>query len=212
MSTATVHVPAGHARAVRLAAGQRVSVVNTLGQQVADTWALSWPDAARHLSPSHTRPATGRVYPRAGDILVDDRRAPMLRLVADTSPGAHDTLLAACDPQRYRDLGHVGEHRSCAANFAEATAAAGIHGVPVPDPVNLFQRVSITPDGGMVLEPSTAAAGDAVVLEAVTDVLLVVSACPMDLLPISGANASPRSIDLHLHDHPDADPHPRGRP
>ena len=33
----------------------------------------------------------------AGDALVTNRRRPILTLVEDTSPGLHDTLIAACD-------------------------------------------------------------------------------------------------------------------
>ena len=39
--------------------------------------------------------------------------------------------------------------------------------------------------------------GSEVVLAALRDVLLVVSACPQDLVPISGADAPPRQVDLY---------------
>ena len=101
-------VPAGAGRAVTVAAGGRAHVVNTLGGQVADFWALALPGATSYLSMSHTRLAIGRISPRPGDVLVDNRRRAMLRVLADTSPGWHDTLIPPCDAQRYADLGHVG--------------------------------------------------------------------------------------------------------
>jgi uncharacterized protein YcgI (DUF1989 family) len=190
-------VAAGTGRAVMVVAGGRAHVVNTLGWQVADFWALALPGAASYLSTSHTRLAIGRISPRPGDVLVDNRRQPLLRVLADTSPGGHDTLIPSCDAQRYADLGHDGEHRSCAANFAAAIAAHGLHEVPVPDPVNLFMSVPVAADGSLRLVPSAAGPGSEVVLEALRDVLLVVSACPQDLVPISGAGAAPRQVDLY---------------
>jgi len=172
-------------------------VVNTLGSQVADLWALALPDAASWLSTSHTRLAIGRISPRPGDVLVDNRRQPLLRVLADTSPGGHDTLIPACDAQRYRDLGAAGEHANCTANFLAAVAPHGLDHIGVPEPLNLFMSVPVTPDGALVIEPSKARQGDEVVLEAVAEVLLVVSACPQDLVPISGTDRVLRQVDIY---------------
>jgi uncharacterized protein YcgI (DUF1989 family) len=190
-------IPAGTGRAVKIASGGRAHVVNTLGRQVADTWAVTLPDAKSYLSMSHSRLAMGRIAPRAGDVLVDNLRRPLLRVVADTSPGRHDTLMPACDAQRYRDLGYPGEHRNCAANFLAALRDHGLADLDVPEPLNLFMEVPVARDGALTLAPSLAAPGDEVVLEALLDLLLVVSACPQDLVPISGVAAPPRQVDLY---------------
>jgi uncharacterized protein len=190
-------VPAGTGRAVRVPAGGHAHVVNTLGGQVADFWALALPGAASYLSTSHTRIAIGRISPRPGDVLVDNRRRALLEVLADSSPGGHDTLIPSCDAQRYADLGFDGEHRNCVANFREAIAAHGLHDVPVPDPVNLFMSVPVAADGSLKLMPSAAGPGSEVVLAALRDVLLVVSACPQDLVPISGEGVPLRQIDLY---------------
>jgi uncharacterized protein len=190
------NVPAGTGRAVVVRGGGRAHVVNTEGSQVADMWALALPDAASRLSTSHTRLAIGRISPRPGDVLVDNRRQPMLRVLADTSPGGHDTLIPSCDAQRYRDLGFEGEHANCTANFLAAVAAHGLTDVSVPEPVNLFMSVPVTADGALAIEPSKARPGDEVVLEALRDVLLVVSACPQDLVRISGTDGALRQVDI----------------
>ncbi|CAA9248206.1 MAG: hypothetical protein AVDCRST_MAG52-1998 [uncultured Blastococcus sp.] len=190
-------VPGGSARAVPVAAGETVRIVNTLGHQVADTWAVAVAEGGAALSMSHSRLATGRISPRVGDVLVDDQRQPMLRLVADTTDGGHDTLIAACDPQRYRALGHQGHHANCFENFLSAVAEHGRAPAVVPDALNLFMAVPVAPDGTLSLQPSRAPAGSEVVFEALQDILLVVSACPQDLVPINGAAAAPRQIDLY---------------
>lgn len=188
-------IPGGTGGFVRVAAGSRVHVMNTLGQQVADTWAVGL-QAGTVLSMSHTRLATGHLVPRIGDVLVDDLRQPMLALVADTSGGAHDTLIAACDPQRYRALGAEEGHANCSDNYRTTVVAAGLEPRSTPDPLNLFMAVPVAADGSLTLEESSAPAGSEVVFEALQDLLLVVSACPQDLVPISGSTGPPRQIDL----------------
>jgi hypothetical protein len=122
----------------------------------------------------------------------------MLRLLQDTSPGVHDTLIAACDPERYRQLGGAADHPSCADNFARALAAQRIQIARVPSPLNLFMNVRWQPDGRLEFRPSPARAGDHVTLAAVIDSIVVLSACPMDLTPINGGRLG--DIDLEVLD------------
>jgi uncharacterized protein YcgI (DUF1989 family) len=178
-------VPARSGRAFALAAGDRLRIVNVHGSQVVDTWALCPPDGAEHLSMEHTRTSLTRLVPRTGDALYSNRRRPLLVLEEDTSPGVHDTLIAACDPERYRQLGHAGPHASCAENFAAAVEAAGLPAVPVPAPLNLFMQIPWTPDGALAFEPAPARPGDHVTLAALDAVVVVLSACPMDINTIN---------------------------
>ena len=194
-------VAGGHGYALEVHRGQRVHIVNTLGQQVVDTWALGLPDGGSRLSMSHTRLAIGRISPRTGDVLLDHQRKPMLHLVEDDSEGSHDTLIPACDAQRYRSLGYKGEHANCADNYRAAVTAYGfVTPTQIPDPLNLFMAVPVTDGGELTLQPSVAPAGSQVVFEAEQDVLLIVSACPQNLVPINGEDCQPKLIDLHTDD------------
>jgi uncharacterized protein len=199
-------IEGGRGGSVVLRAGQRVHIVNTLGYQVVDTWALSL-DGAAALSMSRSRLAMGRLSPRVGDTMVDDRRMAMLTLAEDDSGGVHDTLIAACDPERYRTLGFRGWHASCAENFRRAAADVALGDAAavgrtalgtVPDPLNLFMAVEASPSGALALRSSVAAPGSRVVLQAHQDVVIIVSACPQDLVPISGDEGPPRLVDLYV--------------
>jgi uncharacterized protein YcgI (DUF1989 family) len=53
-------------------------------------------------------------------VMVTNRRRPILKIMEDTAPGIHDTLLAACDRYRYELLGCKEYHRNCTDNFWEA--------------------------------------------------------------------------------------------
>jgi uncharacterized protein len=181
-------LPARHGTAVPLAAGERLQIVNRDGGQVVDWWALAHPrdeGGDEYASMEHTRAALRRLVPRVGDAIYSTRRRPLVTLVEDTSPGVHDTLIAACDPERYRLLGGAPDHRSCAQNFAEAIAEHGRSLPRAPSPLNLFMAIPWSEEGELEFAPSPARAGDSVTFEAAIDVLVVVSACPMDLNPIN---------------------------
>lgn len=197
MGIERITVPARAGRAVRLAAGDRLAVVNTHGTQVVDLWALGLPDVSECLSMVHTRSSLRRLRPHVGDVLVTNRRQPILRLIEDTSPGVHDTVIAACDLERYRQLGVEGYHDNCCDNFRAAIAAAGIERSEVPDPLNLFMNFPWDADGRLDALPTVSAPGDRVTFGAERDVLVVVSACPMDLVPINGA-AGPVDVALEV--------------
>ncbi|MDD9720551.1 urea carboxylase-associated family protein [Sulfitobacter sp. PR48] len=189
-------VPARQGRAIRVKQGQMLKVTNTHGSQVADFWAFSAADPGEHLSMEHMRPNLRKLCPAAGDALVTNRRRAILTLVSDSSEGVHDTLVASCDIHRYHELGHQGYHDNCTDNLRMALAAIGLALPQVPCPFNLWMNTPARPGGEMVWLPPVSRAGDAVMFRAEMDLIAVVSACPMDLLPINGADAVPRSLSV----------------
>lgn len=193
-------IASGQARAFQLAAGQRLRVATIEGGQVVDTWALALPDLDERMSMEHTRARLLTVSPRAGDYLFSDRRRPIVQLVEDTSPGVHDTLIAACDQERYTQLGHEGKHQNCADNFHAALAELGYAAPRVPAPLNVFMNVPVAGDGTLSFEPASAQPGASVTFEAVRDVVVVLSACPQDLVPINGPAMRPTPIGVDTQD------------
>ena len=80
--------------AVRLNTGQVLSVENTLGTQVCDFWAFLAADMKQFLSMSHCRTWLQSITPKVSDLLVTNRRQPLLEIVKDTSPAVHDTIMS----------------------------------------------------------------------------------------------------------------------
>ena len=191
-------VPAGTARALRVAQGRRVRVVNSEGGQVVDTWAFRASDATEHLSMAHSRSATYRIFFRAGDVLVTNRFRPMLRIAEDTSPGRHDTLHAACSAESNRYFGAPEPAPNCEDNLRTALAGRGIRIAAVPCPWNLYEHADVDPEGELHDRPASAAAGDYVELESLMDLILVCSACPSRVGAISGAGRAPRGAEIVL--------------
>jgi uncharacterized protein YcgI (DUF1989 family) len=121
-------IPARHGIATPLKAGQVIKIINTYGNQVVDTFAFTLSPSSEittQLSMQHTRASLNRVIPKVGDGLYNNERKKIFTIVEDTTEGIHDTLIAACDRQRYEELGGGSEHRNCADNLVEGLSAIG---------------------------------------------------------------------------------------
>lgn len=186
-------VPGGYGRRIRVNEGQFVSVVDLEGGQCGDFWAFDASDLDHYLSPPHTWLHIGRIQPRVGDVLVTNRRQPILTIVRD-DVGWHDMLAPACDPQRYAIYYGVTDHRSCAQNLEEAMSDLGWGGRQTPQPFNLFMNTFVRPDGTLEIRDPISKAGDRVVFQAEMDLVVAVSACPMDLNPVGGAGITDLAI------------------
>ena len=169
-----------------MTAGATVEVIDPEGQQVADLFCFRAEDPSEYLSAEHTRVARGRLFPRLGEAFETNRRRPILTYAADTSPGVHDMLCAACGPERYALLGAEGWHASCEENLRAAMSALGYDGIEIPQPVNVFENNPIGPDGELGIEPAASRAGDSVTLRAELDAVVCVTACPQDMTPLCG--------------------------
>jgi uncharacterized protein len=184
----THEVPARQGRAVKVARGQSLQIINTFGTQVVDFWAFDARDAGIYLSMEHTRATLSRLTPRAGDILVDNRREPMLAFEADTSPGVHDTVIAPCDPARYAKLGCAAGHASCADNLHRALGSLGLASPVCPASFNLWMNIPVLPSGDLEWRETVSKPGDSVAFRALIDCIMVMSACPQDIIRINAGH------------------------
>jgi uncharacterized protein YcgI (DUF1989 family) len=192
-----IHIPAREGRAVRVEAGRSVRVVDPEGGQVADTWAFVADDPGEFHSAQHTRAYNSRLFPQAGEHFVTNTRRPILLLQEDATPGIHDMLVAACDPERYQGLGVEGWHASCQENLQTALREVGVEPPRfAPQPINLFMNTPALADATIDWLPAPTKAGDYVQLRAELDLVLVVSACPQDIVQINERNPGPIEIEL----------------
>lgn len=178
-------IPARSGRAVPLKAGQSIKIINTHGHQVVDTWAFNAHDLNEFMSMEHMRAFINRIRPKTGDKLVTNKRRPILTLVEDTSPGIHDTFIAACDIYRFQGLGCTEYHDNCADNLRAGMAGIGLTPPEVPSPLNLWMNIPINGDGSIDWKEPASKAGDYVVLKADMDCVVAMSACPQDIVCIN---------------------------
>jgi uncharacterized protein len=192
-----IHVPAREGRAVRVEAGRSVRVIDPHGGQVADTFAFVADDPGEFHSAQHTRAVNSHLFPPVGGHFVTNARRPILTLEEDSSPGIHDMLIAACDPPRYIPLGVTGWHASCEENLQKAMSEIGVEPPRyAPQPINLFMNTPARASGDIEWLPAETSAGDYVQLRAELDLILVVSACPQDILPINRRDPTPIELEL----------------
>lgn len=197
-SAEQIIIPAGHGHAFELPARATLTVSLIDGPQVVDAWAYCLPDLDEFMSCEHTRSCLEKLCPKEGDAFFSNRRRPLLTILRDTSPGTHDLLLSACDAERYALLGHEGPHRNCADNLRGALADVGLVPPELPSPVNLFENVKIDDQGRLEIRPPVARKGDAITLFAVQDLIVALSACPMDIAPTNGPDKTPKPVSATI--------------
>lgn len=198
MSGDIITIPARRGKAVRLARGRSVKVINTHGRQVVDTWAFNGADVAEFMSMEHSRPSFMKLRPAVGDAFISNLRRPILTLAEDTSGGVHDTLMAACDNARYGLLGCTEYHDNCADNLTAGLAELGLAPPETPSPLNLFMNIPWTEAGQLSWGEPVSQPGDHVVLRAEMDLVVAFSACPQDILPINGRLCEPTEAHIQV--------------
>lgn len=191
-----VTLGAGTGAGFRLRNGQKIRVVNTHGTQVVDTWAFASP--IEYLSLEHCRELIQKLFFETGDQLVTNLYRPILTVTADSSPGRHDTLIAACSRRMYERVGRGSDHANCTGNLAAALAAHGIPSTATPSPWNLFMQAPVREDGRIDYVRPISKPGDYVELRAETDCLLAFSACPDDVYPTNGGDGRPRDVEIAI--------------
>ena len=179
-------IPARRGAAARVRAGQHIRVVSTHGTQVVDTWAFSAADPTEWMSMEASRAWFLKLRAAVGDSFLTNRRRPILTLAEDTSGGAHDTLMAACDRERYGLLGVKGHHDNCRDNLHAALKELGVTVPATPSPLNVFMNIPWTADGRLAWAEPVSAPGSYVRFRAEMDLIVAFSACPQDILPING--------------------------
>ncbi|MGA2973039.1 MAG: urea carboxylase-associated family protein [Candidatus Bathyarchaeia archaeon] len=189
--TGLTEIPARHGKAVRLAKDGKLKLINTHGTQVVDTWAFNADDLHEFMSMEHTRPHIGRIFPKVRDIMYTNKRRPILTFIEDTSPGIHDTVIAACDRYRYKFLNYEGYHDNCTDNLFAGMAELGLTPPEVPQPLNMWMNIPVDKDGNIQWLAPVSKPGDYVLLRAEMDVVMAFSACPQDILPINGVACKP---------------------
>ncbi|KAH9868409.1 hypothetical protein J1614_007481 [Plenodomus biglobosus] len=179
-----------------------------------------------YLSLPHTRASSHKLVPEVTDLLLTNLRNPILTLIEDTSPGAHDTLTAACDANQYLALGvpKPSEHGSCAENLVlalkELNTTAGLKGAKAigadisvniaPTPLHLFMNAPLhfehaDPQGagarGITLhvDEPVGKKRSFVRFRAERDVVVVLSACPMDVGKQNGGRCMAANFMVEQH-------------
>lgn len=161
-----------------LGKGQRLTVIDPRGEQVADLLAFAADDIDEVISSGRTLDYANRIYLTTGDLLYSNRSTPMLEIVHD-DVGRHDFLLTPCSADTFRIIyGDEHPHRGCFGNLAAALAPWGVVPDRIPVAFNCFMNVPVDgATGAFTVEPPLSKAGDTIVFEAKIDLVIGLTAC-----------------------------------
>lgn len=191
-----VEIPARSGRAFPVRQGERVRIIDIDGGQVADVFGVCQDDHDEFASADHTRVHVNRLFPATGEMFVTNKRRPIFLFEEDTSPGVHDMLVAACDSERYHQLGFRRTHPSCSENMRTAFGEVGLELASAPQCIAFFMNILVRRGGVLVWEPALSAPGDSVTLRAQRDCFVAVSACPQDIVPINRGGPSALAVEV----------------
>lgn len=158
--------------------GQRLTVIDPRGGQVADLLAFNRADVREVISSGRTLDYASRIYLTTGDDLYSNRSNVLLRIVED-SVGRHDFLLTPCSKDTFRIIyGDTDPHRGCFGNLAAALAPWGVTEDMIPIAFNCFMNVPVdAATGELKVLPPLSQAGDRIVFEASEDLVIGLTAC-----------------------------------
>jgi uncharacterized protein YcgI (DUF1989 family) len=175
-------IPIRSAHAFILKQGQTLTVIDPLGQQVADLVAFNQHDVSEFLSNGRTLDYESSLRLTTANKLWSNRSRILLEIISD-DVGVHDFLLSPCSSEMFSILyGHSEPHRGCFGNLEAALAPYGITGDRVPIAFNIFMNVLIDAESGRleVVTP-VSVAGSKISFRAHEDLLIGLTACSAPL-------------------------------
>jgi uncharacterized protein len=179
-----------------LASGEVVRFIDLEGRQAVDFLCYNAADTRDRYNAANTMKMGENVFINAGTVLYGEYATRLMRVARSTSPN-HDTIGGCCSLEmnllRYGRRTH-----SCRANFIHELSKFGMGEADIVANINFFMSVPVGQDGHMAIAEGPSRAGDFVDVEALTDVVAVISNCPQKYNPASGYNPSPAQVETYV--------------
>ena len=183
-----------------LAAGEVLRITDLKGNQAVDTLFFNADQPHECYSAMDTMRAQRNLYLTTGSTLLSDQNNPMLEIVADTC-GRHDTIGGACagESNTVRYSLEKKTMHSCRDSWLLAVNEHDELGLTKRDlahNINFFMNVPVTPAGGLTFEDGISEAGKYVELQAIMNVLVLISNCPQLNNPCNAYNPTPVELSI----------------
>jgi urea carboxylase-associated protein 1 len=177
-------------------AGDRVRFVDLEGQQAVDFLCYNAHDTRDRYNPANTMKMAENVFINTGTVLYGEYATQLMKVEASSCPN-HDTIGGCCSVEmnwiRYGKRTH-----SCRANFIHELSKFQMGEADITGNVNFFMSVPVGRDGHMAISDSPSKAGDFVEVEALIDVIAVISNCPQKYNPACGYNPSAVRVETYF--------------
>jgi uncharacterized protein len=191
-----------------VAPGEILRITDLAGLQVVDMAVFKRSNPRDKLSTSYSRtrykPKPGEKFvPRdkllPGDVLLSTICTPLMKITADSAErvGVHDVHHRMCNRELYEYYGHPGR-RGCHEVIADLMQPFGLLPEDIPDTMDLFMNYHHDCGRGhWIIEPGVTKAGDFIEFEAISDCIVALSNCPMDVIaPVNGSSLSPVHVQV----------------
>lgn len=164
-----------------LRAGQKLRIIDPMGEQVSDLIAFACDDQREWLSSGRSIDYANTIYLTTGNILYSNRSRPMLTIESD-DVGRHDFLLTPCSPETFAIIyQHRGHHPSCFENLVNALKRFQIAPDSIATTFNVFMNVELDPAGKLTIGPPRSKAEQSIVLRAEMDLVVGLTACSAEM-------------------------------
>ena len=178
MTDATQRIPPCSGRAVELAKGDELVIIDPLGEQVSDLVAFARPDLREYLSSGRSIDYASRLWLSTGDVLYSNRSRPMFTVLEDTC-GRHDFTLTPCSKDTFAMIyGETEGRPGCEGHLAHALQPYGIDVDRIPIAFNVFMHVAVDAESGAIrVLPPLSRPGDFIRLRAEMSMVAAMTAC-----------------------------------
>jgi hypothetical protein len=193
--SASVLVDPGGSWGARLAKGDIVRFVDLEGQQAVDFLCYNALDTRDRYNAANTMKMAENVFLNTGTVLYGEYATKLMKLVASSCPN-HDTIGGCCSMEM-NWLRYARRTHSCRANFLHELGKFRMGEPDIVANVNFFMSVPVGRDGHMAISDSPSTAGDFVDVEALTDVIAVISNCPQKYNPACGYHPSAVQVETY---------------
>lgn len=181
-------------KAIDILKGQKLTIIDVEGKQVADFFAESKQAQNEFLSTAVTIDCNESLRLNVGSIIYTNLYNPMFRLISD-DVGEHDLLHPCCRKETYDFFYSNGDaHPNCFDNININLREKRVS----ISPINFFMYTKISTDGSISIQNPLSKPGDRVVLIAEMDALLSIAACSVSEGLCNGGKCS--SIKVIVED------------
>lgn len=186
------------AQSYEVKAGEFIQIIDVQGQQCSDLQVFDMAGldqgTERCLDVTTTRTLMAQGYPGPGTRAkyYDQDMRPLIEIVQDHCL-RHDAFGLACTAKYYDDMGYPG-HVNCSENFNRALAPYSVAPRVGWAAMNFFYNTGIDDANQFYLDEPWSRPGDYVLLRALSDMIVVSSACPCDIDAANGWNPT----DIHV--------------
>lgn len=177
--------------------GQVFRIIDLEGNQAVDTLFYNAHDYSDRYSAQDTIQTQRNLYLTAGTKIMSTNGTHLLTITADTC-GRHDTLGGACanESNMVRYAIEKRHMHACRSSFLKAITewGRGLEKRDIPNNINFFMNVPVTPEGKLTFEDGISEPGKYVEMRAETDVLALISNCPQLNNPCNAYNPTPVEV------------------